>query len=214
MERLSLQSPLTTSKWRPLGFSLLIALICIALGPLFRGVPRPPGLLASPVTPTRAKGSLSQRQEAWVRTNYLFLSVRPKVEEPYTSTSLTGTGLNTQSSTLAPTIRRNTASCSGLVTSPQAPTVYKYIRNKAGVVGTITNPAGISSNITEDVIATLGESRAGYLDAHGFGPEEIMCIVDAFSRATSIDKFTALAAGSGMALTELEWFWGLSSAEG
>ena len=87
------------------------------------------------------------------------------------------------------------------------PTVYKYIRNHAGVIGTITNPAGITSNITAYTIATVGEFRAEYLDAHGFGPGEIERIVGAFDTASSIHEFTALAAGNGMAFTELEWFW-------
>jgi hypothetical protein len=91
--------------------------------------------------------------------------------------------------------------------------VYKHIRKQAGVVGSITNPAGITSNITEDDVATLGEFRAKYLDAHGFEPAEIACIVDAFGTATDIHEFTALAVRSGMALMELEWFWDLSSIE-
>jgi len=88
--------------------------------------------------------------------------------------------------------------------------VYKYIRNKAGVVGTITNLAGVTSNITEDVITTIGSSRAEYLNVHGFGSNEIAHIVDAFRRATGVHEFTILAAGCGMAIMELEWFWAIS----
>lgn len=98
----------------------------------------------------------------------------------------------------------------GPATLAPAPVVYKYIRNKAGVVGTITNPAGIISNVTEDIVTAVGLSCAGYLDAHGFGSDEISCIVGAFHRATNVQEFTALAAGYGMAYTELEWFWSLS----
>ena len=88
--------------------------------------------------------------------------------------------------------------------------VYKYIRNKAGIIGTITNPAGITSNITRDVVAAIGSTRVEYLDAHGFGSDEIASIVDAVHEATSVHEFTALAAGCGMAYTELAWFWNLS----
>ena len=99
---------------------------------------------------------------------------------------------------------------SGTITSAPAPTVYKYIRNKAGIVGSITNPAGVTSNITDDVITTIGSPRAKYLDAHGFDSDVVACIADAFDKATNVREFTALAAGYGMAYTELEWFWTLS----
>ena len=131
-----------------------------------------------------------------------------KVEEPHLFTS----ELNTRSPSSVPTVEHNPAS--GSIHGPlPLPTVYKYIRNRAGIVGAVTNPAGVTSNITEDIVASLGEPRAGYLDSHGFGPDEIAYIVDAFRRATSVRDFTALAAGCGMAFMELEWFWGLPSIE-
>lgn len=99
---------------------------------------------------------------------------------------------------------------SGASTSALTPTVYKYIRNKAGVIGSITNPAGVVSSITDDVTAVIGSSHAEYLDAHGFGFDEVEHIVDAFYTAINIHEFTSLAAGCGMAVVELEWFWALS----
>jgi len=110
--------------------------------------------------------------------------------------------------TQTPPIQRYPAS--GPISLAQTHVVYKYIRNKAGIVGTITNPAGVTSNITEEVINAIGSSRAEYLDAHGFGSDETASITRAFCKATSIREFTALAAGYGMAYTELEWFWSLS----
>ena len=134
----------------------------------------------------------------------LLLQVHAKPEDPYTLAS----GLNIESPTSVSIAKRNTASGS-TSGSTSLPTVYKYIRNQTGVVGTITNPAGITSNTTAYTIATVGEFRAEYLDTHGFGPGEIERIVKAFDTASSIHKFTALAAGNGMALMELEWFWRL-----
>ena len=51
---------------------------------------------------------------------------------------------------------------------------------------------------------------AEYLDAHRFGFDEVEHIVDAFYTAINVHEFTSLAAGCGMAVVELEWFWALS----
>jgi len=121
------------------------------------------------------------------------------------------TGPSTRSTALKdPMIRSQYHPAGSTIPSTPIPTVYKYIRNRSGVVGAITNPAGVTSSVTEDDIAIIGSSRAEYLNAHGFGPDVIACIVDAFQSVTEVHEFISLTAGCGMAVMELEWFWALS----
>lgn len=84
--------------------------------------------------------------------------------------------------------------------------VYKYIRNAAGTVGTIHDPAGVLSHITEHQTAYLGDTRARYLDSHGYGAMEIEKIVSAFG-SSCVEEFVSSAEGCGMSVVELEWFW-------
>lgn len=84
--------------------------------------------------------------------------------------------------------------------------VYKYIRNIAGTVGTITDRSGVLSLITTEDCRILGDVRARYLDSHGYGAMEIVKIVSAFD-APTIEEFVARAEGCGMSIVELEWFW-------
>jgi hypothetical protein len=123
----------------------------------------------------------------------------------------TGHGLRSSISTpkelLVPTVQHLIPAA---ITSAPTPSVYKYMRSAIGVVGTITDPSGITSNITNHIIDTVGSSRAAYLDAHGFGCAEIEHISDAYDAATDVQGFVSLAIGHGMAVTELEWFWDLS----
>ncbi|KAF9778471.1 hypothetical protein BJ322DRAFT_1114295 [Thelephora terrestris] len=86
--------------------------------------------------------------------------------------------------------------------------IYKFIRNIAGTVGTITDRSGVLLHITAEDHSVLGHARAMYLDAHGYGVVEISKIVSAFD-APTIDEFIARAEGCGMAIVELEWFWAL-----
>ena len=84
--------------------------------------------------------------------------------------------------------------------------VYKYIRNIAGTVGSITDRCGVLSNITEEDHLVLGTLRASYLDSHGYGSREAMQIVSAFD-ALTIEEFISRTEGCGMSIVELEWFW-------
>lgn len=86
--------------------------------------------------------------------------------------------------------------------------VYKYIRNIAGTVGTITDRSGVLSHITTEDCRVLGDIRARYLDSHGYGIVEIMRVVSAFD-APTVEEFVSRAEGCGMSIVELEWFWGL-----
>ena len=158
--------------------------------PLVRSPSRPPGLSVGPTAPTQN----------------LPLSVK-MAGSPVLAATGPGVGASILQSPVTPAKRYP---ASGSTTPAPIPTVYKYIRNKAGIVGTITNPAGITSTITNDDVATIGSSRAQYLNVHGYGSDEIAHIVDAFRRATDVHGFTALAGECGMALAELEWFWSLS----
>lgn len=87
--------------------------------------------------------------------------------------------------------------------------IYKYIRNIAGTVGTITDGAGVLSHITTEDYMVLGDVRATYLDSHGYGAVEVIKIVSAFD-ATSVEEFVSRAEGCGMSIAELEWFWALA----
>ena len=160
------------------------------LAPLIRSPSRPPGLSVGSTAPTQL----------------LPLSVK-MAGSPVLAVTGPEVGASALRSPVTPAKRYP---ASGSTISAPIPTVYKYIRNKAGVVGTITNPAGITSTITDNDVATIGSSRARYLDVHGYGSDEIAHIVDAFHRATDVHEFTALAEECGMAFTELEWFWSLS----
>lgn len=83
------------------------------------------------------------------------------------------------------------------------------MRNLAGTVGTINDRSGVLSHVTAEDYRVLGHTRASYLYAHGYGAEEIMKIVAAYD-APSIEEFISRAEGCGMAIVELEWFWGLN----
>ena len=96
------------------------------------------------------------------------------------------------------------------VVSVSTPRVYKYIRNAVGVVGTITDPSGITSNIPSHVFHAIGQPHAAYLDSHGYGTTEIECLSNAYNTTADIDDFVSLAAECGMMVMELEWFWALS----
>ena len=85
--------------------------------------------------------------------------------------------------------------------------VYKYIRNIAGTVGTITDRSGVLSHLTTEDYRVLGDARARYLDSHGYGVAEIVKVVSAFD-APTVKEFIARAEGCGMSIVELEWFWG------
>lgn len=86
--------------------------------------------------------------------------------------------------------------------------VYKYIRNIAGTVRTITDRAGVIPNVTGEDYLVLGDVRATYLNLHGYGTAEIAKIISAFD-ATSVEEFVSRAEGCGMSIVKLEWFWGL-----
>ena len=85
--------------------------------------------------------------------------------------------------------------------------VYKYIRNIAGTVGTITNQSGVLSNVTDEDFEILGDIHTRYLDSHGYGSAELVKIVSAFEAATSVEDFISHTEGCGMSIVELEWFW-------
>ena len=87
--------------------------------------------------------------------------------------------------------------------------IYKYIRNVAGTVGTITDRSGILSHITDEDFNILGDIRARYLDSHGYGSAELAKIVSAFEGATNMDEFISCTEGCGMSIVELEWFWSI-----
>ena len=85
--------------------------------------------------------------------------------------------------------------------------VYKFIRGAAGVVGSITNPAGVTPTDLSDIEIAVGEMRAKYLDAHGYGMDAIQTIADAYRSAREVEDFVSQASGCGMSVAELEWFW-------
>ena len=85
--------------------------------------------------------------------------------------------------------------------------IYKHIRNATGVVGGITDESGVTSIITDELFSLIGMNRAEYLDSHGYGKAEVDQIVSSFVESTSVEGFVSDAQGSGMASTELEWFW-------
>ena len=160
---------------------------------------------------SRTSGSLSQRRVfralCATRCTNLFLLVSPENRGPDAPKP---TGHWQGSSTLTPKkplVRHSTPTT---IASASTPSIYKHVRNATGVVGMITDPSGITSNVTNHIINTVGASRAAYLDAHGFGPTEIRCLSNAYDTATDVGHFVSLAAGCGMAVTELEWFWALS----
>ena len=88
--------------------------------------------------------------------------------------------------------------------------IYKYIRNIAGTVGTITDRSGVLSHVSAEDYRVLGYLRASYLDSHGYGAAEVDKIVLAFD-APTIEEFVARSEGSGMSIVELEWFWALNA---
>ena len=93
---------------------------------------------------------------------------------------------------------------------PSPPIIYKYIRGAAGVVGSITNPAGVTPIDLSDIEIAVGEMRAKYLDAHGYGMDAIQTIADAYQAAKDVEDFVSQASGCGMLVVELEWFWEVS----
>jgi len=96
---------------------------------------------------------------------------------------------------------------SGQPDSPSKP-VYKYIRNVAGVVGTIHDQSGVFPQLLDDHYMLLGDTRATYLESHGYGTAEVARIVRAFT-TYNLEEFITQAAGCGMSEAELEWFWNL-----
>ena len=88
--------------------------------------------------------------------------------------------------------------------------VYKYIRGAAGVVGSITNPTGVTPIDLSDIEIAVGKMRAKYLDAHGYGMDTILAIADAYRSAKDVEDFVSQASGCGMSVVELEWFWEFS----
>ncbi|KAF9786213.1 hypothetical protein BJ322DRAFT_1108069 [Thelephora terrestris] len=93
---------------------------------------------------------------------------------------------------------------------PSPPIVYKYIRGAAGVVGSITDPTGVTSinyKVTENAV---GGMCAKYLDAHGYGKDAIRTIADTYQSAIDMEDFVSCASGCGMLVMELEWFWEFS----
>jgi len=93
---------------------------------------------------------------------------------------------------------------------PSPPIIYKYIRSAAGVVGSITNPTGVTPIDLSDIEIAVGEMRAKYLDAHGYGTDAIQTIADAYQTAKDVEDFVSQASGCGMSVVELEWFWEVS----
>ena len=87
------------------------------------------------------------------------------------------------------------------------PRVYKYIRGAAGVVGSITDPTGVNAIDFTDTENVVGEMRAKYLEAHGYGADVIRIIVDAYQATANVEDFVSRASGCGMSVVELEWFW-------
>ena len=93
---------------------------------------------------------------------------------------------------------------------PSSPTVYKYIRGAAGVVGSITNPAGVTLIDLSNVENTVGGMRAKYFDAHSYGMDAMQTITDAYQSANDMEDFISRASGCGMSVAELEWSWEFS----
>ena len=88
--------------------------------------------------------------------------------------------------------------------------VYKYICGTAGVVGSITNPTSVAPIDLSDIEIDVGEMRAKYLDAHGYGMDAILTIADAYQSAKDVEDFVSQASGCGMSVVEPEWFWEFS----
>ena len=88
--------------------------------------------------------------------------------------------------------------------------MYKYIRGAAGVVGSITDPTGVTPTDLSEIEIAVGEMRANYLDAHGYGMDAIQTIADAYQSAKDVEDFVSRASGCGMSVVELEWFWEVS----
>ena len=107
---------------------------------------------------------------------------------------------------------RNSTRCRPAQTqqSPSTPRVYKYIWGGAGVVGTITDPSGVTLIDLTEVENIVGGMRARYLDVHGYGMEVLQIIMNAYQSASTMEEFVSEAHGCGMTIVELEWFWELS----
>lgn len=94
--------------------------------------------------------------------------------------------------------------------SSSIPTVFKYIRSSAGIVGTITDPSGVTSINLSEAENIVGAMRAKYLDVHGYGEDVIETILDSYQSSTTVEEFVSGACGCGMTIVELEWFWQLT----
>ena len=77
----------------------------------------------------------------------------------------------------------------------------------AGVVGTINDPSGVTPIDLSDAQFLLGDTRAHYLDAHGYGMNTIKIIMDAYQSASTVEDFVSGADGCGMTVVEHQWFW-------
>ena len=99
---------------------------------------------------------------------------------------------------------------SGQSTSPRnaLKPVYKYIGSVAGVVGTIHDPSGSFPQLLDDHLMLFGDTRAAYLESHGYGTAEVAKLAHAFT-GNSFNSASDIPQPLASSINSLEWFWNL-----
>ncbi|KAI5999091.1 hypothetical protein EDD15DRAFT_2363117 [Pisolithus albus] len=126
------------------------------------------------------------------------------------SSQVPSTPSQASSSTSASTLFRTSSASHGTPTPPltspsrpesaTSPIIYSHVRNLRGIISSNYYPT--STTHIRNLAQPLGQLAARYLASHGYGTEDVECILQAKRRARNSEDLVAFLAGRGMSVNE------------